>query len=138
MIPSIKISCLADPRSLQAPQLDLCAYGCMQIGLRRLPFAFGKLRNIEEVMFLANPYVFPAASEFSKGKEHIMWLCRQEGHKYFKGPPPAPRLLQYGIAEEGCLYESEFLKNLKEKMKEAATTKFLNLNFNNMPVSKLE
>lgn len=39
------------------------------------------------------------------------------------------------MAEEGCLYESEFLKNLKEKLKTAEETGFLNLNFANMPVS---
>lgn len=86
-------------------------------------------------MFLANPFEFPPQAEITKGIEHVLWLCRQEGLKFFRGPPPEPKMLHSGIAEEGALFESEFLKNLSVKLKEAEQTGHLNLNFANMPVS---
>jgi Leucine-rich repeat (LRR) protein len=112
--------------------LEVFWFGMNQI--TRLPFAFGKMKALRDVMFLANPFEFPSTQDIMKGIEHVQWMCRQEGLKYFRGPPPKPKLLRSGIAEEGCMYESEFLKNLATKLKEAEDTGYLNLNFANMPV----
>ena len=87
-------------------------------------------------MFLANPFKFPSQEEVSKGIDHVLWVCRQEGLKYFRGPPPKPKLLRFGIAEEGCLFETDFVKNLTQKVKDAEESHFLSLNFNNMPVRR--
>ena len=45
---------------------------------RSLPYTFGKLRLLEDVMFLSNPFKFPTIEDVQKGIQHVLWLCRKE------------------------------------------------------------
>ena len=88
-------------------------------------------------MFLSNPFKFPTLADVQKGIAHVLWLCRKEGLEFFRGPPPALRLIETGIALEANVFEAEFSKVLLEKLKVANKTKKIDLNSQNFPVRPL-
>ena len=85
-------------------------------------------------MLLANPFKFPTIEDVGKGIAHVLYTCRHEGLKYFRGPPPVLKIVKTGIQDEGNFYEADFLKQLLLKISDAKKSLRLDVSFQNLRV----